>query len=295
MLYANGRIPAPGTPGSPLFVVASGTDSNGYWEFQFTAMTWRKWLAAKAYAEKHYGRTIHIRTGWNVYRPYPVQQAARIRACNDGNCNGASVAGYSPHGGNWGGRDCLAIDVDPNGLTWAQVWQACKAAGFAVGLITERISGIKGGEPWHITDFDAFAPVPAGGGARPFPIPKIDPQEAEMTLYIRTDTKGDYAVTPGVVIRQKGTDVFNVLQAANPDAFKIVTIFDRNLEAVLKGIGGMSAADIAALQPGGMWVSGQLTSNPTLDYGSSRPTQEVVLKSMDTKLDAVLKNQADVG
>lgn len=116
-----------------------------------------------------------------------------------------------------------------------------------------------------------------------------------MTLYIRTETKGDYAVTPGVVIRQDGTDVFNVLQAANPDAFKTVTIFDRNLEAVLKGIGGMSPADIAALQPGGVWVSGQLTSNPTLDYGSSRPTQEVVLKSMDTKLDAVLANQADVG
>lgn len=156
--FANGEIPY----SVVSVVLATGTDSNGYWEFRCTPAFAARWAQAKRNAERMFGRTIYIRTGWNIYRPLGVQVNARKRACDSGNCAGASVPGYSSHGGNWGGRDCLAVDVDPNGLTWDQVDQAMEAAGFSARLITERMSGIPGGERWHYIDFNAFGPAPAG-------------------------------------------------------------------------------------------------------------------------------------
>jgi len=199
MSYSNGQIPAPGTPGSPLFVPpgCSGWDRNGYWEFQFTPATWARWNEAKRYAEEHFGRTLHIRTGWNVYRPYPIQVEARARACRDGNCLGAAKPGTSSHGGNWRGRDCLAIDVDPNGLRWSQVWEACEHAGFACGLITQEISGMPGGEPWHIIDFAAFGAIPTFGGVKPFPKPEPEPAQPKRR-------KRD--MSSGVIYTQSGND-----------------------------------------------------------------------------------------
>lgn len=196
VLYSNGKIPA-----GVLKTYASGTDSNGYWEFQSTPATWARYQAAKRYAEAHFGRTLYIRSGWNIYRPYAVQQAARIRECAKGNCNGAAVAGYSSHGGNWNGRDCLAIDIDPNGLSWGQVWEACRAAGFSCGLITQAISGIVGGEPWHIIDFNAFVAF-SGDGSSPFPIPNpipIIPKEEDMSYPLFIDGKHKFLVAPGFI------------------------------------------------------------------------------------------------
>lgn len=162
--YQNGFV-----PNSVLVKLASGTDRNGYWEFLASPGLAARWAAAKKEAERRFGRTIYIRTGWNMYRPYWVQKEARQRACNSGNCNGAASPGYSSHGGSYAGRDALAIDVDPNGLTWAQVWEACRAVGFVCGAITEAISGIRGGEPWHIIDYDPWRAVPASEGSTPFP------------------------------------------------------------------------------------------------------------------------------
>lgn len=179
--YANGRIPA-----GVLFTVASGYDANGYWEFQFSAGTWAKWQAAKRYAETRFGRTLYIRPGWNVYRPYNIQDEARDRACARGNCLGAAWPGTSSHGGTWsssrhtGGKlvDALAIDVDPNGLTWAQVWEACRAAGFLCGAITKDIAGIE--EPWHIIDLDPWRAVPAGESSTPFEEDDMTPEQARQ-------------------------------------------------------------------------------------------------------------------
>jgi hypothetical protein len=213
--FPNGQIPPPGTAGSPLYTIAKGVDSNGYWEFQTTAGTHAKWNAAKRYAEKHFGRTIYIRSGWNIYRPLDVQRSARIRACNAGNCNAAAYPGYSSHGGSWGGRDCLAIDVDPNGLTWGQVWEACRAAGFSVGLITKAIAGID--EPWHIIDFDPWRAVPAGGGdwepfdpetptkEEPTPVPPKKKKRKQMAnAVIYTDAAEDKNRKGAIVNTESG-------------------------------------------------------------------------------------------
>lgn len=178
MGYPNGEIPY-----SVVSVVLdSGTDENGYWEFRCTPAFAARWAAAKRYAEAHFGRTIYVRSGWNIYRPLFSQEIARRNACASGNCNGAAVPRSSSHGGNWRGRDCLAVDVNPNGLSWAQVDAAMESAGFSAGLITESMSGIRGGEPWHYILFGdlAFGAVPPGlasSGATNFE--PTTPDEAE--------------------------------------------------------------------------------------------------------------------
>ncbi|MFH8249912.1 hypothetical protein ACH3VR_06040 [Microbacterium sp. B2969] len=156
MLYSNGRVP----DSVVSVVVANGGSGAKAWEHRLTPGTAARWKAAQEYAFAHFGRRIYITWGgWNAYRPFDVQKRYRDEACANGNCNQASVAGSSSHGGNWRGSDCLAIDVDRNGLEWWQVWESCSSAGFECNRITERRSGIDGGEPWHIIDFNAFRPL----------------------------------------------------------------------------------------------------------------------------------------
>ena len=164
MLYSNGLIPE-----SVLVEIGSGWDSNGFWRWMATPATVARFRFAQRYSLEHFGREIGIRTGWNVYRPLASQEQARENACASGNCAGAAVPVPAVRRRPRNGRDCLAIDVDPNGLEWWQVDEAMAAAGFAVGLITEAMSGIPGGEPWHYIDFYAFGPVPAFDGSTPFP------------------------------------------------------------------------------------------------------------------------------
>lgn len=185
MMYRNGQVPFTVVS----VVLGTGRDANGYWEFRCTPAFAARWAYAKREAERRFGRTIFIRTGWNIYRPLNIQREARERACAQGNCNGASVAGYSSHGGNWGGRDCLAVDVDPNGLTWDQVDVAMEAAGFAARMITEAMSGIRGGERWHYIDFNAFGPVPifAGFDATTFEEDDMYDAAAEKRLMEKLD------------------------------------------------------------------------------------------------------------
>lgn len=189
VLYKNGQVPF----SVVSEVLASGTNQDGYWEMRATPATAARWRYAKQLCVEWYGRPIYIVPGWNIYRPLHIQQQARDRACRSGNCAGAAVPGYSSHGGNWNGRDCLAIDVAPNGLSWAQIDKAMIAAGFAAGLITQAISGIPGGEPWHYIDFAAFGPVPAFAGAKPAPthtIPKEVFNMADMVIVTEKNNTG---------------------------------------------------------------------------------------------------------
>lgn len=167
VMFRNGEIP----DSVVSVILGSGADSRGrVWEFRCTPASAARWAFAKRYAEAHFGRTIYISSGANFYRSRAWQDIARSDACASGNCAGAAVPGSSSHGGNWNGRDCLAVDVDRNGLSWDQVDEAMEAAGFSARLITEAMSGIPGGERWHYIDFNAFGAVPAFEGSTPFPI-----------------------------------------------------------------------------------------------------------------------------
>ena len=86
----------------------------------------------------------------------------------------------------------MAIDVDPNGLTWAQVWEACTAAGFLFNAITIARAGIE--EPWHIIDLHPWDAVPADVNVQPFDPATATPQGDTDMYAIKVD--GDTARPP---------------------------------------------------------------------------------------------------
>ncbi len=192
--YANGRI-----PGGQLIKIGSGTDVNGYWEHQISPATLRKWQIALDYARLKWGKVMRISTGWNCYRPFAIQTDARHRAEANGEPKSAAVAGWSSHGGTWtswkhtGGRwvDAMAIDVVPQQLTWAQVDEAMRYAGFLVGAITKDIAGMD--EPWHYIDLDPWAAVPSGGATGA--LASNESEEDEM--YIANVKNGNFYLVIG--------------------------------------------------------------------------------------------------
>jgi hypothetical protein len=168
--YTNGRIPLDVVS----VILADGHDSKGrYYQQRLTPQTTARWRYAQAYSVAKWGKKPLVRSGGpNSYRPIAFQQAYYQDGVDQGNPLQAAYPGTSSHGGWWKDwrdrkvKDCLAIDVDPQGLTWAQVWEACRAAGFECGLITPAVAGGLD-EPWHVIDFNAFGPMPAFAGATP--------------------------------------------------------------------------------------------------------------------------------
>jgi hypothetical protein len=143
-------------------------------------------------------------------------------------------------------------------------------------------------EPWMMD------PSAAGGGATPFPIKRED----AMPVFIRNSARGDYVVEPGVV-RYLGRDssVLNVVQhpdgkLTSPEEINIIDVIDQNLDAVLFGLAGISPEEIAVLPAGATWADQKLTSNPWINYGEDRHTQEIVLRSLDAKATAILERLA---
>jgi hypothetical protein len=127
----------------------------------------------------------------------------------------------------------------------------------------------------------------AGGSATPLPIMKDD----DMPIFIRNTARGDYTVTPGVVAYSKSPDPLNVLRDPNATGAKeinIISVKDQDLDKVLGALTGITPEEIAVLPSGGLWVNQKLISNPWINYGDSRHTQEIVMRSMDAKLDALL-------
>jgi hypothetical protein len=269
--YSNGYV-----PDSALITIATGTDSNGPWKHQGSPHIIALWRATQAYAQKKWGITPGIRTGWNIYRPYAIQVAARQRACALGNCLGAASPGYSSHGGTWinkgftGGVwvDALAIDVDPRGLTWAQVWEAGRAAGFLCGAITAALAGID--EPWHIIDLDPWAPAPADSGSTPFPT------EVDMPL-----TAADVALIWGY----KG--------AGTTDAWQL--LHDAITAASAQGITPAQIWAYAGAGTTDAWqtLNDAKTAAPTIDYaalaaaivkaGGTAPTPDAIATAVRAK------------
>lgn len=169
--YPNGGIPA-------YLLIEVGPY---HW---MTAPTAARWRALVADVLKNEGVTLRITPGKNAYRDRPGQVFARNAACARGRCNDAAVPGASSHGGEYQGRDSLAIDVD----NWAVLGKAkfyayCRKHGFEPGFFDW--------EPWHIIDWNPWV-MPAGastskpsGNTTPDPIIEEDDM---LFLYVDKHT-----------------------------------------------------------------------------------------------------------
>lgn len=123
------------------------------------AATAKRWANLVADILKHEGVRMLITPGKNAYRDYAGQVFARTNACRNGRCIDAAVPGTSSHGGEYRGRDSLAIDVANWGVLGKTKWYAyCRKHGFEPGFFDW--------EPWHIIDWYPWTmPAgPSGGG-----------------------------------------------------------------------------------------------------------------------------------
>ncbi|MBB3158210.1 hypothetical protein FHS07_001906 [Microbacterium proteolyticum] len=149
--FRNGEL-----PGELLIEIGSGRNEDGEWKHLLPRSTARKVARLIKIGEERRGRTLAITPGYNCYRPRLWQKLARQQACARGRCNDAAVEGTSSHGGEYQGRDSIAIDF----ANWLWVWgsrEAFYAACREVGLTP----GVFDWEPWHVCDFDdPFRDVP---------------------------------------------------------------------------------------------------------------------------------------
>lgn len=157
--YPNGGIP-------PSQLVHLGGQ---HW---LTRATAARWAALVADVRKNEGITLRITPGKNAYRDYAGQVFARNNACKVGRCNDAAVPRTSSHGGEYRGRDSMAIDVD----NWAILGRAkfyayCRKHGFEPGFFDW--------EPWHIIDWNPWTMPAPSGGEKPKPATKTPEEEDE--------------------------------------------------------------------------------------------------------------------
>lgn len=155
--HKNGYLPA------HLFItLASGTDSDGYWEHQLTPTTYRKFMMLRARALARTGRMLELSSGWSGYRPIEPQRAYWARYGY-----GAAYPGTSSHGGVWEGQDTLAMDIGNWAWVYAnfnnpreEFYKDARAAGLEPGLIHPSRGNNYPDEPWHVIDLDPWAVVP---------------------------------------------------------------------------------------------------------------------------------------
>lgn len=139
-----------------------------------TAATAKRWAGLVADILKNEGVRMQITPGKNAYRDYAGQVFARNGACANGRCDDAAVAGTSSHGGEYRGRDSLAIDVANWGVLGKDKWYAyCRKHGFEPGFFDW--------EPWHIIDWAPWTmPAgPSGGSTTPATKPEVPEEEEE--------------------------------------------------------------------------------------------------------------------
>lgn len=138
-----------------------------------------QWMVAAALAK--YGVVLRISSGANGYRWLDKQKEA-FRNEPAGN---AAYPGTSSHGGIWGGRECMAIDVanwqdlapGNRDLAWARFVALCRLAGFTTGLFSW--------EPWHIVDFNDIWTIPENLVAATAETAPTPLQEEDDMLIIR--------------------------------------------------------------------------------------------------------------
>lgn len=144
MAYANGRIPL-----DQLVLLNWGHNEDGYWEHRLPEGTLQRWENLVADVLENEGIALTITPGWNAYRPFEAQEAAKKAACDRGRCQDAATPGQSSHGGVFQGRDAMAIDVGNYSLIGkAKFYEYARKHGFTVNVFDW--------EPWHIIDFDPY-------------------------------------------------------------------------------------------------------------------------------------------
>ncbi|GAA3947760.1 hypothetical protein [Microbacterium soli] len=177
--YPNGRIPS-----SMLVTVGP--------EQVLTRATAARWAAMVKEGKRRHGVTLRISSGANGYRTIQNQQQARDYWCARGNCGMAAWPGTSSHGGEYKGRDCLAIDVaNWSAIGWSNFTRLCKDYGFQAGYFD---GNGKPYEPWHIIDWSPYSMPATAGNARPISTDPGDPEEedddmARNVIYKTTDPK----------------------------------------------------------------------------------------------------------
>lgn len=127
------------------------------------------------------GFTLEVTGGPNIYRnlkwqkfywdvlPYPQ----------------AAYPGTSSHGGEYQGRDAIAVDFNNWAILPKQKWfDYARKHGFTPNIFSW--------EPWHVVDFNPWVmPGPSGGGIAPSPEPEIKKDEEDsMKLFGYKNTDG---------------------------------------------------------------------------------------------------------
>lgn len=154
-LYPNGQIPF------DVLVHLGG-------EHYLTPATAVKWRALQQDVWENEGVWLQISSGANGYRWLEKQE----EAYEDSAPGNAAYPGTSSHGGEYNGRDSMAIDVGNWGLLGRDLfYYYARKHGFQPNYFDW--------EPWHIIDWDPWAAVPASGGSAK-PIPEEESEEDDM-------------------------------------------------------------------------------------------------------------------
>ncbi|MBN9208131.1 MAG: hypothetical protein J0H96_05635 [Microbacterium ginsengisoli] len=169
--YKNGQVPT-----DVLVKIASGTNTDGYWEHLLPPATLLKHNALVALGQKASGRTLQITPGYNAYRPLAAQTLAKKNAIAAGRPGDAAAPGTSSHGLTFRGAITGNVEADSAAMDYGN-WQyvfgtyaAFAAACTAVGLIP----GVFSWEQWHVIDLDPWAAISASTSSTPFPIEELD-------------------------------------------------------------------------------------------------------------------------
>ena len=169
--YPNGRIPKD-------TLVHLGGD---HYLTQATAL---KWEALVNLVKRRHNVTLRITPGPNAYRDYAGQVEAKRKATEAGRPMDAATPGTSSHGGEYQGRDSMAIDVYNWGaIGRAAFYTAARESGFEPGYFSW--------EPWHIIDWEPYKVIP-----QPEPEPQPKQIEEDEMLFLNIDSK--YLVSVGV-------------------------------------------------------------------------------------------------
>lgn len=137
--------------------------------FLLTAGTWSKWDALVADVLARHGVRLEITDGLGVmrgtgaFRTKLMQRQVKAHFVSIGQGRLAAAEGTSSHGGEFNGRDALAVDVNNYGrIPLEAFYAAARRAGFEPGYFNGRNG--RPYEPWHLIDWEPYRAVAGTAG-----------------------------------------------------------------------------------------------------------------------------------